>query len=256
MSIVASCVAAGYPGRAEVLSNVDLTLEPGDRVALVGPNGSGKSTLLRLLAGVHAPSAGTLKLGGAIVGDIHARDRARRIALLPQDLVDPASLTALDTVLLGRTPHVGTFGLMGSADDKHAREALDAMGIASLTDRPISSCSGGERQRVHFARVLVQNTDVLLLDEPTSAQDFAGARLMLDAIEHRTGKGAIVVAAIHDLNLALRHFPRVLLMHRGTIRFDGTPAGLASSEAFAEAYGDAVEITRTNEGGLVAVMAR
>lgn len=238
-------------GDRALLAIDGLHLDPGQMIALVGPNGAGKSSLLRALAGVAAPAAGRVTLGGNAIAGLAPAERARHIAFLAQHPEVPFPFSALEAVLLGRSPHLGLFGLPAAADVAAASAALRALEIERLARTPLTRLSGGERQRVHVARALVQGTSVLLLDEPTSAQDFRGTALVLRELTRRARAGALVVMALHDLNLAPRFFDRVVLLAAGGVLADAPPREVLRPELLRRAWGEGLEVVALPDGSPV-----
>ncbi len=180
---------------------------------MLGPNGAGKSTLLSLLCGLEQPDAGTLCLSGAPLSDLSRRALARRIALVPQDVGAAFPFTVLQTVLLGRTPHLGPLGIERGEDLDRAEAVLEQTELSDLRHRPIDALSGGERQRVLIARALCQDTPLLACDEPTSHLDIHHQVRTYDLLHSLTrapDRGALCV--LHDLNLAAAYCDRVLLL--------------------------------------------
>ena len=171
-SMSAEGVSLGYDGR-RVIDGLDLAIPAGEITAIVGPNACGKSTLLRGLARLHPLEAGRVTLDGVDVSRMPRRDVARRVGVLPQSSIAPDGVRVADLVGRGRYPHQGWFGRHSSDDDVVVAEALAATGVADLADRPIEELSGGQRQRVWIAMVLAQQTDLVLLDEPTTFLDVA-----------------------------------------------------------------------------------
>jgi iron complex transport system ATP-binding protein len=166
---MAAAAAPRAPRR--VVGDVSLEVAPGAFVGILGPNGSGKTTLVKLLGGLLAPTAGEVLLDGQPVARWSRRALAQRIAMVPQELHPAFDYTVLEMTLMGRFPHLGPFAVEGPADIEIARQALEATGALALEDRPFSTLSGGEKQRVIIAAALAQQADVLLLDEPTASLD-------------------------------------------------------------------------------------
>jgi iron complex transport system ATP-binding protein len=215
----------GRRAARRVIDRVSFDVERGTIVGLLGPNGSGKTTLVRILAGMLHPDSGQVVLDGASVMDMSRRDLARRVALVPQETHTTFDFSVIDMVLMGRYPHLGPFELERPADLDIAREALDATGTADLESRSFRTLSGGEKQRVVIAAALAQASDLLLLDEPTTALDvgyqFEVAMLLkrLNA-EH----GTTMIVSTHDLNLAASLCERVVLLKSGSLIAQGPTA--------------------------------
>ena len=193
---------------------------PGSLTAIVGPNGAGKTTLLRALAGLHAPESGRISVDGTA-----------RIALLPQMAALDRSfpITCRDVVMQGLWPRIGAFRSVSSADQARVDQALAAVGLAGLAKRPVGSLSAGQLQRLLFARLLVQDADILLLDEPFNAVDAKTAADLLRLIRQWHGEGRTVIAVLHDLDLVAREFPETLLLARDLIAWGPTEQTLSPS---------------------------
>jgi iron complex transport system ATP-binding protein len=223
-------------GDIPILNGVDLVLAPGERLAVIGPNGSGKSTLLRCLYAWHRPSAGIVLLDGSDVLAMPGSERARAVAVLAQHAEAGLGLTVGEVVALGRLPH-GT-GWGGAVDDAAAvSEALVAVDLASWRNRPFAPLSGGEKQRVLFARALAQRPRLLILDEPTNHLDIRH-QLELLRVAHDLGIG--VVATLHDLNVAARWCDRLCLLDGGFVRRVGPPDLVLDPNLIGAVYGVAV----------------
>jgi iron complex transport system ATP-binding protein len=218
-------------GARRVIDRVSFDVERGTIVGLLGPNGSGKTTLVRILAGMLHPDSGHVVLDGASVIDMSRRDLARRVALVPQETHTTFDFSVIDMVLMGRYPHLGPFELERPADLDIAREALHATGTADLESRLFRTLSGGEKQRVIIAAALAQASDLLLLDEPTTALDvgyqFEVAMLLkwLNA-EH----GTTMIVSTHDLNLAASLCERIVLLKSGSVIAHGPTAATLTAD--------------------------
>lgn len=250
----ASGVRAGYRGRV-VLDGVDLAIGDAAVTVIIGPNGSGKSTLLRTLGRILAPTAGEVMLHGRAIASYTSRDVARQIGMLPQNPTAPEGLTVADLVARARQPHQSWLRQWSRDDDAAARRALELAGVADLADRLLDELSGGQRQRAWIAFVLAQETEVILLDEPTTYLDLAHAIDVLDLVDdlHRD-HGRTVVMVLHDLNLALRVATRLVVMDRGAVVADGAPAAVLTADLLATVFGlRAAVIANPVGAGLVVV---
>jgi len=185
----------------------------GEFVAVLGRNGVGKTLTLHTLAGLRAPSAGSVSLDGRDLGTWGGRERAQRLSLLPQSIEDPFPSTVFDTALIGRHPHLPFWQWEGPEDLAAARAALDAVGLGELAGRAVDSLSGGERRRLDVATLLAQDTPVCLLDEPINHLDPQHRNDVLALFRTRADAGGLVVASLHDATLAARFADRVLLLH-------------------------------------------
>lgn len=243
-------LAAGYDSRA-VLHDFNLQVGRGQIAAVIGPNGCGKSTFLRCAAGLLAPQGGKLALGGQSVQALPPRERARRIALLPQTFEGGEHLTVDDMVLLGRTPHLSAYGAPSRSDLELAEKALDSVGASALRGRIIGELSGGERQRVVLARALAQQPQVLLLDEPTSHLDIRYQFEILDLVRRLARRQELaVVLVLHQINLASDVADiMVLLGSDGATRASGPPAEVMTAEHLTAVYGVPLEIVNHPHSG-------
>ncbi len=214
-------LSAGYGGKA-VLEEVSLGLAAGRVSVLLGENGSGKSTLLKALAGVLKPLAGEVFLDGRSLASVPRREAARAIGYLPQGFEPLFPMRALDLVLLGRTPHVGTFGAPAAGDRAAAEAALGEMDASGFRDADIRAMSGGERQRVLLARVLAGAPSVLLLDEPTANLDPRHRFLVLDAMRRRAAEGGTVLFSTHELDVASQGADEAVLLAGGRVLAAGS----------------------------------
>jgi iron complex transport system ATP-binding protein len=236
-------VQAAYADQP-VLSGIDLSVSPGEVVALIGPNGAGKSTVLRVASGVLTPIAGRVLVGGLDISRVNPRERARRIAVVPQDGTIPSGLFVREMVGLGRTPYLRA--LLGpTSDDRRAVEwAMEAAGIESLADRFVDELSGGERQRVVLARALAQRPKLLLLDEPTANLDLHHQVAMLELVRGLSReRGLAVLAAVHDLQLAALYCDRVALLNAGRIVSQGPPEAVLTAPLLLQTFGQRVVLS-------------
>ena len=239
-------------GRHRVLDAVDVEAAPGEWLAVVGPNGAGKSTLLRAIGGLVKPEGGRISLGGEDLGALRYRDRAQRVALVPQAPIVPPGITVGTYVLLGRTPYLPRFGSEGPDDLVAAEEALRLLDLREFAARPVDSLSGGERQRVFVARALAQETPVVLLDEPTTGLDLWHQQEVLELIDLlRAERGITVVSTMHDLTLISRFADRLVLVDDGHIVAGGTPQEILTPETLARWYGANVRVIQDPTGPVI-----
>jgi iron complex transport system ATP-binding protein len=234
-------------GDKVVLDGVDLDVPLGAWVSVVGPNGAGKSTLLRYLTG-SVRGAGTVHLQGQASGALTRRQRAQLVALVPQQPVVPDGMQVVDYVLLGRTPHISTFGVETPADLAAVHDALAHLDLLELAHRAVSTLSGGERQRVLVARALAQGSPLVLLDEPTTALDVGHQQQVLELIDDlRRHRGLTVVTTMHDLTLAGQYADRLVLLDGGRVVVEGPADEVLTEENLASYYGARVRII--HDGG-------
>ncbi|WP_295626261.1 ABC transporter ATP-binding protein [uncultured Corynebacterium sp.] len=251
--LAAAGVTVRKSGRT-LLDDVTVDAAPGRVTALVGPNGAGKSTLLAALAGDEAPAAGSVIWGDAPSGDVDLatmpiRDRARVRAVLPQSHPATVPFTAGEVIEFGRAP-------WGEPDPALRARVIGDCDVAHLLDRPVTVLSGGELARVHCARVLMQDTPVLLLDEPTAALDLRHAEAILDLASGRASAGATVVVVLHDLAAAAAHADDVVVLDGGRVVAAGDPAEILTADLIGEVYGLDVEVLADSRGNPVIVPAR
>jgi iron complex transport system ATP-binding protein len=217
---------------AVLVDGATLEVAAGEVVGVIGPNGAGKSTLLRLLAGELEPASGTIAIEGRDLAELPLLERARLRALLPQQHVLEFGFRCIDVVLMGRFPH------RESEAEAHAaaRAAMEAMDAWHLAERTFPTLSGGEQARVACARVLAQETPLLLLDEPTANLDLRHQQTVMEVVRMRAGAGVGVVAVLHDINLAARHADRVAIMDDSRLRAVGTPEEVLTPSLLSQVY--------------------
>ena len=217
-------VGFSYSGKT-TLEDISLLVEPGEVVGLLGPNGSGKSTLIKILSGILPQYAGSAHVDGAEVRTARRRDLASKLAVVPQETSFGFPFTVLETVLMGRHPHLAGLAFETQRDVDLARVALERCGAAHLEHRTIQELSSGERQRVVFARSLAQEPRALLLDEPTSFLDIRHQTELYDMVRDlATEDGTAVLTVLHDLNLAAEYCDRIYLLRQGRVAAAG-PTG-------------------------------
>jgi iron complex transport system ATP-binding protein len=233
------------------IQNVSVTIRPGELVALAGPNGAGKTTFVRALLGLVPPAEGQILVRGDPLPSLSFRERARRMAWLPQEEQPQENVPILEYVLFGRYSHVPPFYSESSDDYARAEEALRSVALWDRRDSGIWEVSGGERQRVLLARALAQDAPILLLDEPTSHLDIAHQLELLERLQTWCrGSARCVVTAIHDLNLATRYAGRVVVFSRGRVVEDGRPDEVLSAALLRSVWGIDAEIRRDVRTGL------
>jgi len=239
----ATSLDIGY-GKTIAVTGASLTIEPSRVTALIGPNGSGKSTLLRTLARLHAPVAGSIRIGdGTDLLSLGARDLAQRITLLGQTRPSPSGVSVRELVRFGRHPHRSRISGRDAGGDEAVRRAMELTGVADLADRPVSALSGSQAQRVWLASCLAQETGVLLLDEPTTYLDLRYQVEILDVVreladDHGIGIGIV----LHDIDQAAAIADTVVLLEKGTVTAVGSPAEVLTAENLSRAYGIRVEV--------------
>ena len=221
-----------------VVEHLDLAVPDGQITVIVGPNACGKSTLLRSLARLLRPSVGRVVLDGEMIQSLPTKEVARRLGLLPQSPIAPEGILVVDLVARGRTPHQKLFQQWSAADARAVRAALAATDTIDLADRPVDELSGGQRQRVWSAMALAQQTELLLLDEPTTFLDITHQVAVLDLVHdlnHEQGRTIVVV--LHDLNLACRYAHHIVMMRAGEIVASGVPSDVITAESVRDVFG-------------------
>ncbi len=235
-------------GPRVVLRDVTFTVQPKELWAVLGPNGAGKSTLLRTALGLHPTAGGELSLFGRPAPGWPRAELAQKVAWVPQHFEPVFGFTGLELVVMGRSPHLGALGLPSSRDLTTAREAMAALDVAYLADRPASEMSGGELRLLILARALVQAPRLLLLDEPTAFLDLRHQVECLRLVQQRVREGLGAVAVLHDVNLAASFADKVLLLRDGKVVAKGPPREVLTAGALESLYGIPMLVGRSADG--------
>lgn len=223
-------VTLGYAGRP-VIQDLSLAFPAGATTVIAGANACGKSTLLKAVARLLLPDSGEVLLDGKAVHRLPTRQLARRLGMLPQSPVSPEGLTVRDLVGRGRFPHQGMFAHWRPEDEQAVNQALELTGIVDLQDCPLDELSGGQRQRAWIAMALAQQTEVLLLDEPTTFLDIAHRLEVLDLLQRlNRQRGTTVIMVLHDLNEACRYADHLIAMRDGQLEAAGPPETVVTPE--------------------------
>ncbi|QSB17461.1 ABC transporter ATP-binding protein [Natronosporangium hydrolyticum] len=236
--------------RRVVAEGLDAEIPPGSFTVVIGPNACGKSTLLRALARTLRPRAGTVLLAGRDIHALPTRTVARRLGLLPQSPTAPAGITVVELVAQGRYPHQRLLRRDPETDERVVAESMAATGVADLATVPVDELSGGQRQRVWIAMALAQQTELLLLDEPTTYLDIAHQVEVLELCTRlQRRQGRTLVAVLHDLNQAARYADHLIAMRDGRVAAAGRPAEVITPDRVAEIFGLACRVIDDPETG-------
>ncbi|WMT87149.1 ABC transporter ATP-binding protein [Pelagibacterium sp. 26DY04] len=247
--LTAQAITSGYDG-TPVLSDVSLAVAPGKMTVLVGPNGSGKSTLLKTMGRILTPTSGSVLLDGKSIHTAKSRDVARTLGLLPQGPIAPEGLTVRELVAQGRFPHQGLMRQWTRDDEEIVTSAMATASVSEFADRPVDSLSGGQRQRCWIAMALAQQTDLLLLDEPTT---FLDLKVQVDLMElladlaHTGGRTLVVV--LHELSLAAAYADHLVMMKEGKIVCAGAPDAIFTAQRLKDVFDLDAHVVRDAETG-------
>ncbi|PXA76780.1 Fe(3+)-dicitrate ABC transporter ATP-binding protein [Auritidibacter sp. NML120779] len=248
-SLQATGITVGYGGKPPVLENLDFQVPAGQFTAIVGPNGCGKSTLVKTLARTLTPSAGHVSLNGRSLDRYRSKQIARRVALLPQDPVVPDGVTVRGLVARGRHPYHSALRQWVAGDDGKIATAMAATDVTDLADQPVAGLSGGQRQRAWIAMILAQDTEYVLLDEPTSFLDLAHQIEVLTICRRMRDERRSVVAVLHDLNQAARYADQLVVLAGGNIVATGAPHNVLTAALVHEVFDLECEIFPDPQSG-------
>jgi len=223
-------------GETMVLRDISCELYPGRFYGLIGPNGCGKTTLLDLLTACKQPASGTILLRGRPLADYGKRELARQLALVPQEFDIGFGFTVEETVMMGRHPHIGRFQAPAADDWVKVQAAMAALGIDTFAARPLASLSGGQKQRAIVARALAQDTPALFFDEATASLDVRHALRILGIARRLAREGRLVLAVIHDLNLAIAFCDSLLIVKDGLLFAQGRANEVMTAAVIAEVF--------------------
>ncbi|MBZ0284041.1 MAG: ABC transporter ATP-binding protein [Anaerolineae bacterium] len=221
-----------------IIEDLSLTIPSGQITALVGPNGCGKSTLLRGFSRLLKPRGGNVVLSGQDIWSLPTKELAKRLGILPQGPVTPEGLTVHELVSQGRYPHQSWLQQWSAEDEYATLEALEITGVAEFADRPVDTLSGGQRQRAWIAMTLAQDSEVILLDEPTTFLDMAYQIEVLDLLHDlNVGRGKTIVMVLHDLNHACRYADFLVAVRDGQIAAYGAPQDVVTESVVQMVFG-------------------
>ena len=251
MSLIIENLSFSY-GKREVLRELSFTAEAGELLAILGPNGVGKTTLFKCVMGLERRYAGRITADGADLAALTPRERAHRVAAIPQAHPLSFRYNAFDMVLMGTSHTLSPFGVPGEKERAAAREAMARVNIEHLADRPFDRLSGGEQQLVFIARALSQQAKTLLMDEPTSSLDYGNRLRVLQVARDLARSGYTVLLSTHDPQHALWFADRALALKAGQALALGTPPQILTSDLLYELYGCRIDLYDTPQGPVLA----
>jgi len=230
-------LVSGY-GSTTIVDGVDIEVPAGRISVIVGANACGKSTLLKTLSRLIPAQQGSVILDGKSIGQIPTKELARTLGLLPQQPIAPEGIVVADLVGRGRHPHQKLFRSWTAEDDRAITAALAATGVVELADVSVDELSGGQRQRVWIAMALAQETDILLLDEPTTFLDVSHQVEVLDLLtDLNRDRGTTIVMVLHDINLAARYADHLFALRQGRLIASGPPSDVVTRELIGDVFG-------------------
>ncbi len=228
-----------------ILKNISFEVNKGEFIGVIGPNGSGKTTLLKVIDGILAPEEGETWINGISSAKIKRENRAKMIAVVPQESTMIFPFSVYEIVLMGRAPHLGKWRFEGEMDFGIARQAMEMTDTLHLMNRSMNALSGGERQRVLIARALAQQPQIMLLDEPTAFLDIKHQIDFFDLIKTlNQNQSLTVIAATHDINLASLYCDKIILLRNGHIHCMGTPDDVIAETNIKDVYETNVTVDR------------
>ena len=210
-------------GKQTIIPDLTVSIPKGKITALIGPNGCGKSTLLKTLVRINKPMEGEVLFEGKPLSSYGDKALARSLSLLPQILVSPEGITVRKLVEYGRSPYVSHWGKLGKDDQTIVEQAMRDTGVLEYADKPVESLSGGQRQRAWIAMVIAQDTDIVMLDEPTTYLDMSHQVELMNLMQQMNAKGKTVVVVLHDLNQACRYCDHLVVLEQGCVVAEGSP---------------------------------
>lgn len=246
-------LSVGYARHAPVLRDVNFTVGRGELVGIIGANGAGKSTLLKTMRGLLPPHAGEVILYGRPAAAYAEKECARRVSYLQQQVTVSFGYTAHDIVMAGRYPYLKFYEQEGAADEAVVRAAMEYTGVWDIRDKPVQEVSGGQRQRVLLAKILAQQTPLLLLDEPATGLDFIYQEEIFRLCGQLCAAGRTALLVVHELSLAARFCARLLLVGADGIAADGAPAEVMREATLSRAYGAPVRVVENALTGHIEV---
>ena len=242
MSLEARHVSFSYDGKRSVLDDISFRIGDGQMVCLLGPNGVGKTTLFKIILRLLKGYTGSILIGGEDTAGLNTRQMARRIAYIPQSHAPTFNYTVREMVLMGTTSALGAYASPGEEQAELSEKVMRQLGIDHLKDRGFSRISGGERQLALIARALVQQTGVLIMDEPTANLDYGNATIVLEQIRKLAGEGYTILQATHQPDQAFLFADQVLAIYDGRVLAQGKPKDVITEEFIRKLYGVQVDV--------------
>lgn len=236
MSLQIEHLSFSYDSSKTILNDISFTVSEGETLCLLGPNGTGKTTLLRCLLGITKFSIGVIKVNGRELSGISRKELARMVAYVPQSISTTFPFTIFDMVLMGRNPHLGSFSVPSEADGKLAAAALERVGIGHLKERPFNRISGGEQQLVLIARALAQESQLVIMDEPTASLDYGNQIRVLKIVNELKNTGVSVVMTTHSPDHAFLSATHVAIMKDGQMSAVGDPHTIITCQCMSDLY--------------------
>ncbi|MGC9137910.1 MAG: ABC transporter ATP-binding protein [Thermoplasmata archaeon] len=241
-------------GSKKIIDGISFDLMPGEILGFLGPNGSGKTTLIKLVGGILKKERGTIRIKGRDIEKYSRRELARIVSIVPSDLEPGFDFTVQDLVAMGRYPYIGFFDSFTQRDYEIIRRSMEATGVSHLSMNSVREISGGEKQRMLIARALAQDTEILLMDEPTSNLDIKYQVEILELIEGIRRTGRAIMITMHDVNMAIRYCTRLALISKGKIYSIGPPDNVINENSINMVYGINGKIIRNGDGKIVYII--
>lgn len=239
----------GYHSGQTVIKDLSLTLPENQVIGLIGPNGCGKSTLLKGLCRLLVPQSGKVYLDNQDMAKLSGRQIAQRIAVLPQTQNNPEGLSVKQLVEYGRTPYVSHWGKLSSQDKQIVDKAMEEMSLLSLANSPLEALSGGQRQRAWIAMIMAQDTDIIMLDEPTTFLDISYQIELMRLMRRLKEQGKSIIVVLHDLNQAARYCDLLVVLKSGQLKAMGTPQEVMTECMLSEVFNVQAKVTVDSVAG-------
>lgn len=228
---------AGSPKSKLHLKNVSLSFGKGNWTTILGPNGSGKSTLAKVLVKINKPKSGEILFEDLPIHDLKGKVFAKKVAYIPQQIDVPHGTKVYDFISFGRNPYLGVTGTLSAEDKKIIHDTMIQTGTWEWREKSMDELSGGQRQKVLIGMIVVQNSDVIILDEPTTYLDIRNQYELLEMMHHEHMKGKTIITILHDINQAVQYSDFIYIMKEGEIHSSGLPGVVINSKSLKEVYG-------------------